>query len=667
MRLRSIVSKGCLGGLFSAGLCLFASAADGVPKPEFVFKTFFPKHGDVDYDTPEPKAYADCKVEVIRGPVVNFQKKQVQTTGWIVVGPQGQLLRRFMDNNGDGQVDEWSYYKNGLEVYRDADLNGNEKIDNSRWLNTGGTRWAIDANEDGVIDSYKMISPEEVSRVAVRALVTQNANLIKPLLITQADLKTLGIGEPYDAKILAAVADPDAKLKAIVAKSKLINPKATWVHFDSPAPSVIPAEQLKTPGDIMVYENAMAIVDSGATPAAPPGPVLIGELVRLGETWKITGMPLPIEGQMQIAEAGVLMQPQFAGPADVGNKPVPGAIPPAMQRWISALQELDKNTPTPAAPKALWIKHHAERADIIDEIRKVAPTKEEQEQWTRQLVDGIAAATQDNAFPKGLERLKALEDEAAKAGVKNLVAYIRYRRLLADFNLQMQAANNAQRANIQLAFMKELEAYITAFPNGDDVPDAMLQLAVAEEFDGKIPAATAWYEKLVKASPETPAGIRAAGALKRLNLDGKMLALVGPSLSGGQYDIAQLKGKKILVLFWATWCKPCTEDLPQLKAIYEEHKAKGFEVLGINLDDNKALVAPYLEQHKITMWPQIHEKGGLDSIPARSFGIISLPTMFLVDETGKVMNRATNVADLKTTLAGPVKEEVTKKDGEVKK
>ena len=50
--------------------------------------------------------------------------------------------------------------QNGIEVYRDVDANFNEKADQYRWLATAGTRWGLDPNEDGVIDSWKMISPK---------------------------------------------------------------------------------------------------------------------------------------------------------------------------------------------------------------------------------------------------------------------------------------------------------------------------------------------------------------------------------------------------------------------------------------------------------------------------------------------------------------------------
>ena len=72
-------------------------------------------------------------------------------------------------------------------------------------------------------------------------------------------------------------------------------------------------------------------------------------------------------------------------------------------------------------------------------------------------------------------------------------------------------------------------------------------------------------------------------------------------------------------------------------------------MLGINLDATADLAETYIKQHKIA-WSHIHEEGGLESAPARDFGVISLPTMFLVDKSGKVVNRSATVSDLKKAL-----------------
>ena len=60
--------------------------------------------------------------------------------GYVVYDPAGQLLRKFFDTNGDRNADVFSYYRHGLEVYRDIDSNFNNKPDQCRWMNWGGTR-----------------------------------------------------------------------------------------------------------------------------------------------------------------------------------------------------------------------------------------------------------------------------------------------------------------------------------------------------------------------------------------------------------------------------------------------------------------------------------------------------------------------------------------------
>ena len=81
---------------------------------------FRPGQKDVEYDTPMVSEYDKCKVAV---------ERTAKTSGWIVTGPSSEILRRFIDTNGDNVVDQWRYYQRGLEVYRDIDSNFNNKID----------------------------------------------------------------------------------------------------------------------------------------------------------------------------------------------------------------------------------------------------------------------------------------------------------------------------------------------------------------------------------------------------------------------------------------------------------------------------------------------------------------------------------------------------------
>ena len=137
-----------LAGLSCVALSLLGGSrvvlAEDPPRASFMLEKFSPLQAGVDYERPKASDVSQCSVAVDRG------RKH---TGWKVIGSSGQVLRRFLDTNGNSLVDEWRYFKNGVEVYRDIDSNHNGKVDQSRWLNTGGSRWGIDTNEDGRIDS----------------------------------------------------------------------------------------------------------------------------------------------------------------------------------------------------------------------------------------------------------------------------------------------------------------------------------------------------------------------------------------------------------------------------------------------------------------------------------------------------------------------------------
>ena len=118
----------------------------------------------IEYELPTDAAAIDgCKLEN----VYNAQKKQV---GFALRDGQGKLLRRFVDTDGNGKTDQWSYYQDGFEVYRDNDLNGDLSPDESRWLNSAGTRTATISR--GKIVGWKRLSAEEASKVFVQGLVT---------------------------------------------------------------------------------------------------------------------------------------------------------------------------------------------------------------------------------------------------------------------------------------------------------------------------------------------------------------------------------------------------------------------------------------------------------------------------------------------------------------
>ena len=142
-----------LAALLVALVPLVAAAQTAKPSVIEALK-LKPIQANAEYDVPEGPAAEKCTLAPIKSP---------QLAGWEVRDGDGNVLRRFLDTNADNKVDQWCYFKDGVEVYRDIDRNFNRKADECRWLGTSGIRWALDTNEDGRIDQWKAISPEEVS------------------------------------------------------------------------------------------------------------------------------------------------------------------------------------------------------------------------------------------------------------------------------------------------------------------------------------------------------------------------------------------------------------------------------------------------------------------------------------------------------------------------
>src|SRR5262249_30319435 len=133
-------------------------------------------------------------------------------------------LRRFMDTTGEKRADGrthtdiWSYYKDGVEVYREIDTNYNDKPDQYRWFNTGGSKWGIDANEDGKIDSWRTISAEEAAQEAFAAVANRDLARLKALFISDAELTGLKLPDAHLAKIRDNLAKSQSRFSELLPK-----------------------------------------------------------------------------------------------------------------------------------------------------------------------------------------------------------------------------------------------------------------------------------------------------------------------------------------------------------------------------------------------------------------------------------------------------------------
>ncbi len=128
-RQRSVVAR--FAWIVAGALCLTESLV-AAPAVTETLDRFKPTQADVNYDQPTAQQAAQSQLKSIR---------EANATGWIVTDANDQVLRKFFDTNGDTKVDRWSYFKAGVEVYRDIDSDYNGKADQFRWLGAAGIRW----------------------------------------------------------------------------------------------------------------------------------------------------------------------------------------------------------------------------------------------------------------------------------------------------------------------------------------------------------------------------------------------------------------------------------------------------------------------------------------------------------------------------------------------
>jgi thiol-disulfide isomerase/thioredoxin len=294
-------------------------------------------------------------------------------------------------------------------------------------------------------------------------------------------------------------------------------------------------------------------------------------------------------------------------------------------------------------PPLAWATNPPAQADLekFDDARaaKVAVLADEARAFYTQFPDDPNAP---RARSTELQALQAAVHYGATNRLADLLA--REQEMIADTN-----APEEMRYELRLDQLgRELKAQSAA---GADMPAEMEKAGrgLVKEF----PRGPAGYELLQEiaenadmlkmqelarfmANSGGPAELTGIGKglLRRVDAVGKPLPIAFTAMDGRQVNLTTLSNKVVLVDFWGTWCPVCVQETPELKKLYDQYHARGFEIVGVDFDEDTNTVQRFLKEHDVP-WPQ-YFGGKEDNKYGKQYSLNFFPNVWLADRKGIV-------------------------------
>jgi thiol-disulfide isomerase/thioredoxin len=330
-----------------------------------------------------------------------------------------------------------------------------------------------------------------------------------------------------------------------------------------------------------------------------------------------------------------LVLPSFS--SEPAAKAEPIAVPEGSVEEL--IQYLDKlKTPPPGladdAMEAYAKQANRAIVKVAEKILAAKPDAQQEELAVQNKMWGLFLLEQSGDAAAGKE-LADFPADLQKAGRP------KHARQVRGFLLQNRVQGAADAAALATA-IGDVKKYLAEASLEEADVRLMTSVGEAAEMSGKTELAADAYRsfaKLLAAStnPQIAALSKMMeGVVRRLTLVGKPMKVEGTILGGEPLKWSKYAGKVVLVDFWATWCGPCRQEMPHVKQAYDLYHARGFEVLGIDCDDERADLESFVKANQIP-WPILYSENGA-SPTAEYYSVMSIPTMILVGADGKVVS-----------------------------
>jgi peroxiredoxin len=219
---------------------------------------------------------------------------------------------------------------------------------------------------------------------------------------------------------------------------------------------------------------------------------------------------------------------------------------------------------------------------------------------------------------------------------------------------QHGAIHASERAGRRDEVLAALRSVLAAHPRAPSAAGIRLALAEERREANDNAAARALYAEVLAIYPNTSRADEARGAL--YEMDHLAVGQSAPDfeakdIHGHRVRLADLRGKVVLLDFWATWCGPCLGELPHVKRVHSDFAGcEDFVLIGVSLDGDGIALVDFLREHEIP-WPQICGLSEFDDPVPRLYNVRGIPDTFLIDREGKIVVRGLRGNDLREAVA----------------
>jgi thiol-disulfide isomerase/thioredoxin len=264
-----------------------------------------------------------------------------------------------------------------------------------------------------------------------------------------------------------------------------------------------------------------------------------------------------------------------------------------------------------------------------------------------------------NGDAKNLENTYTVSGSKDCELIRELKHYDKYisDSLFYIFKMQSEANPQSRDSLIQAsqkAYSAKMNRYARQFI--DLYPTSIVSLSVTRYMDHNSKEDMVFMEQLshslLKTYPENTYVQKFAEGLEELKFLPR--GSTAPEINlkdiyGQNIKLSSLRGKVVLVDFWASWCGPCRRENPKMVELYKKYRAKGFEIYGVSLDDNKDRWIQAVGADNLT-WTHVSELKKWDSEVVKTFRINAIPYSVLIDREGKVIDKGLTSEDLDKKL-----------------